>query len=141
MSVAIKGTTYTTGAQVTASNLNALVDSLTFATGAVDNSTTQLSGGSIIVRDKGISESKLEAGSDGQLFIGNGTGFTKATLTAGTGVSITNAATWQFTVGPVAAATMNIAEGIHTGDIETTDSAGNVKKWVATSIKILPSPH
>ena len=38
-----------------------------------------------------VTEAKLESGSNGQLFIGNGTGFTKATLTAGAGVTITNA--------------------------------------------------
>jgi len=98
MSVAIKGTTYTTGAQVTATNLNALVDSLTFASGAVDNSTTQLSGGAIIVKDAGVTASKLESASNGQLMIGTGTGFAKATLTAGYGASVTNAS-GSITIG------------------------------------------
>jgi len=62
-----------------------------------------------------------------------------ATLTPA--VTITNAATWAFTVGPVAAADMGLADGVHTFDIETTDAAGNVKKYVAGEIKILPSPQ
>jgi len=37
-----------------------------------------------------VPTSALGTASNGQLLIGNGTGFTKATLTAGTGVSITN---------------------------------------------------
>lgn len=59
MAILIKGTTYATGNQVTATNLNALVDSATFDTGAVDGSTTQLSGGAIIVKDGGITTAKL----------------------------------------------------------------------------------
>ncbi len=91
MSVLTKGTTYATGNQVTAAGLNALVDSATFAAGAVDDSTTQLSGGSIIVKDSGITAAKLATASNGELFIGNGTGFTKTTLTAGTNIGVTNA--------------------------------------------------
>lgn len=62
MPVLSKGTTYATNQQVTATNLNALVDNATFASGAVDNVTTQLSGGSIIVKDGGISAAKLASG-------------------------------------------------------------------------------
>ena len=50
MAILSKGTTYSDGDQVTSTNLNALVDSATFASGAVDDSTTQLSGGKIIVK-------------------------------------------------------------------------------------------
>jgi hypothetical protein len=55
--------------------------------------------------------------------------------------TITSAANWQFTVGPVAAATMAVEEGIHEGDIKTTDSAGVVEKYVRVTMKILPSPQ
>jgi hypothetical protein len=92
MAILSTGNTYVTNDQVTAANLNAAINSATFASGAVDGATTQLSGGAVIVKDKGITASKLESGSNGQLFIGNGTGFTKATLTAGSNVTITNAA-------------------------------------------------
>jgi hypothetical protein len=60
MSVLVKGVDFSTGDQVTAANLDALVDSATFASGAVDNSTTQLSGGAIIVKDGGITSAKLD---------------------------------------------------------------------------------
>lgn len=56
-------------------------------------------------------------------------------------VTITNAASWQFTVGPVAASSMGLAEGIHEFDIKTTDSAGTVEKYVRGTINILPSPQ
>jgi len=62
MSVLSKGTTFTTGQQVTAANLNNLVDSATFLSGATDGVTTQLSGGAIIVKDSGISAAKIASG-------------------------------------------------------------------------------
>jgi len=82
---------FANGNQVTATTLNNAVNNATFASGAVDTVSTVLSSGAISVKDGGIGEAKLESGSNGQLFIGNGTGFTKATLTAGAGVAITNA--------------------------------------------------
>ena len=66
MSMLSKGTTFTTGDQVTAANLNALVDSATFAAGAVDDSTTALDSSSpkkIIVKDLGITPAKLATSS------------------------------------------------------------------------------
>ena len=62
MAILSKGTDFTTGDQVTAANLDALVDSATFASGAVDNTSTALDDSSpkkIIVKDGGISTSKL----------------------------------------------------------------------------------
>jgi hypothetical protein len=91
VSILTTGNTFANGDQVTATNLNAAVNSSTFAAGAVDTITTYLNSGAISVKDAGITAAKLEAGTNGQLFIGNGTGFTKATLTAGAGVAITNA--------------------------------------------------
>ena len=91
MAILTTGNTFVDGNQVTATTLNAAVNSSTFAAGAVDTVSTAISSGAIIVKDGGITAAKLETGTDGQLFIGNGTGFTKATLTAGAGVAITNA--------------------------------------------------
>ena len=62
MSILSKGTTFSTGDQVTAANLNALVDSATFATGAVDDTTTALDSSSpkkIIVKNGGIGTTQL----------------------------------------------------------------------------------
>jgi len=60
MAILNKGTDFTTGDQVTAVKLDNLVDNATFASGAVDNTTTQIDGsGQIIVKDAGISTAKI----------------------------------------------------------------------------------
>ena len=91
MAVLITGNTFANGNQVTATTLNAAVNSATFASGAVDTISTSLSSGAIIVKDGGITAAKLATGVNGALFIGNGTGFTNTTLTAGAGIAVTNA--------------------------------------------------
>jgi len=75
MSVLSKGHTFATGDQVTATNLNALVDNATFAAGAVDDSTIALSGGQLIVKGGGITPAKLSTGrpswdANGRLTVG-----------------------------------------------------------------------
>jgi hypothetical protein len=59
MAVISKGQTFATGDQVTALKLNNLADNATFASGAVDNVSTQLSSGAIIVKDGGVTTAKL----------------------------------------------------------------------------------
>lgn len=63
MAVISKGQTFATGDQVTALKLNNLADNATFASGAVDNVSTQLSGGAIVVKDEGVTTAKLNDGS------------------------------------------------------------------------------
>lgn len=62
MAVISKGQTFATGDQVTALKLNNLADNATFASGAVDNVSTQLSGGAIVVKDGGVTTAKLNNG-------------------------------------------------------------------------------
>ena len=62
MAITATGNSYTTGDQVTAATQNAQVNAATFVSGSVDNSTTQLSGGAIIVKDGGITPAKLSVG-------------------------------------------------------------------------------
>lgn len=62
MPVLSKGTTFAVGDAPTATTLNNLVDNATFAADAVDNATTQLSGGAVIVKDGGITPAKLSTG-------------------------------------------------------------------------------
>jgi hypothetical protein len=62
MAVISKGQTFAAGDQVTASKLNNLADNATFTSGAVDNTSTQLSGGAIIVKDGGVTTAKLNDG-------------------------------------------------------------------------------
>ena len=60
MAILSKGKDFTTGEQVTADKLDNLVDNAIFASGAVDNLTTQINGsGQLIVKDSGISTDKL----------------------------------------------------------------------------------
>jgi hypothetical protein len=65
-----------------------LVDNATFVTGAVDNATTQLSGGAIIVKDGGITPAKLSTGSPSWTAGGALTtaGFYAGKTTAGAGL-------------------------------------------------------
>ena len=62
MPILTTGNTFVTGDSPTAATLNSAVNDATFAAGAVDDSTTQLSGGAIIVKDGGITPSKLSTG-------------------------------------------------------------------------------
>jgi hypothetical protein len=61
MAILVTGNTYAANDQVTSTNLNAAVNSAIFASGAVDGVTTQLSSGSIIVKDSGVSPQKLDS--------------------------------------------------------------------------------
>lgn len=62
MPILATGNTFATGDSVTAATLNNAVNNATFDAGAVDNATTQLSGGAVIVKDGGISPAKLSTG-------------------------------------------------------------------------------
>ena len=56
-------------------------------------------------------------------------------------ITITNSTSWYFTIDEVVGSNMDLEEGLHIGDIETTDSAGIVKKYVKLELQILPSPQ
>ena len=106
MAILATGNTFSDGDQVTSTKLNNSVNNATFASGAVDDSTTSLSSGAIIVKDGGISPSKLSTGaphwtSGGNLGIGTtspgaelevttGNDGTVPTLSAGTGFILNN---------------------------------------------------
>lgn len=65
MAILTTGNTFASGDQVTAATLNSAVNDAEFAAGAVDNTSTQLSGTSpqqIIVKDLGISTGKIATG-------------------------------------------------------------------------------
>jgi len=59
MAILNKGQTFSDGEQVTSAKLNTAVDGATFAPGAVDDVSTQLSGGAIIVKDGGVGTAKI----------------------------------------------------------------------------------
>jgi hypothetical protein len=59
MAIINKGKSFADGEQLTADKLNQVIDNATFTTSAVDNVSTRLSGGAIIVRDGGITTAKI----------------------------------------------------------------------------------
>ena len=61
MSVLTPGTTFSNGEQLTASDLNLLLQGATFTQSSVDNQSTQLVGTAIVVADGGIIAAKLDA--------------------------------------------------------------------------------
>ena len=63
MAILTTGNTFANGDQVTSTKLNNIANAATFASGSVDDSTTQIASGSIIVKDLGISAGKLAASS------------------------------------------------------------------------------
>ena len=89
----ITGNTFSTGDSVTATTLNNAVNNATFDTGAVDGSTTQLSGGAIIVKDGGVTASKLSTG--GPTWTSGGA--LTATSIQNTPIGSTTASTGAFT--------------------------------------------
>lgn len=157
MAVITKGTTFSTGDQVTASGLNNLADSATFASGAVDSTTTQLSGGAIIVKDSGISTAKLADStgvSDGVTFAklqqaaantvlvrdANSTGVVSAKAVADTQILIGDgtgftAAALSGDVTMTNAGVANIEDDVALGGnpTTTTQSAGNNSTRIATT--------
>jgi hypothetical protein len=91
-----KGVDFSNGDQVTAANLDALVDSATFASGAVDDSTTQLSGGAIIVKDGGVTSAKLAT----NMAVSGTFGVTGTTaLTGNVGIGDASGSTSKVTLG------------------------------------------
>lgn len=71
MAILSGGTTFVADTQISVSDLNNAVNNAAFASGAVDNSTTQLSGGAIIVKDSGITPSKITSVSSAWTFTGS----------------------------------------------------------------------
>jgi cytoskeletal protein CcmA (bactofilin family) len=59
MAILATGNTFADGDQVTSTKLNNIANAATFAADAVDDSTTALSGGKIIVKDAGVTPAKL----------------------------------------------------------------------------------
>lgn len=90
MPVLSKGNTFATNQQVTATNLNNLVDNATFVSGAADNTSTVVSGGAITVKDAGISTAKLadNAVTTAKLATGVVNGLTTVTAANGDSIAI-----------------------------------------------------
>ena len=59
MAIINKGKSFANGEQLTADKLNQVIDNATFTTSAVDNVSTRLSSGAIIVKDGGVTTAKI----------------------------------------------------------------------------------
>jgi hypothetical protein len=142
MAILTTGNTYVDNDQVTAATLNAAINSATFAAGAVDGATTQLSGGAVIVRDGGISPAKLSTG--GPIWTSDGT--VSATVFSGllTGNVVGNVL--GNVVGNVSGTAANVTGtvAIANGGTGATDAAGAAANLGATTVGAnlltLPNP-
>ena len=88
MPILSKGYTFTGTDTVTSTKLNNLVDAATFAADCVDDSTTQLTGNKIIVKNGGITPTKLSTGAPTWTTGGNVT--VQGTFTTGGQISTSN---------------------------------------------------
>jgi hypothetical protein len=121
MPVLSKGTTFATGDAPTATTLNNLVDNATFASGAVDDATTQLSGGAVIVKDGGITPAKLSTG--GPSWTSGGA--LSATSIQNTSIGTSTASSGAFTTLS-ASGTTSIYEVLEKASISATSLTGTV---------------
>jgi hypothetical protein len=150
MAILSKGTDFSTGDQVTAAKLDALVDSATFASGAVDDVSTALDGSSpkkIIVKDGGISTARLAddsatpakvsfvddslAATDGHILIADGSDYHNKEVSGD--VTISNAGV--VTIANDAVETAMIADDVGLGGnpTTTTQSFANDSTRIATT--------
>jgi len=96
MAILSKGHTFANADTVTSTKLNNLVDAATFASGCVDDTSTALVNAQIIVKNGGITPTKLSTGgptwtSGGNLTVGSGGNFIcGGTLTTGGTISSSN---------------------------------------------------
>jgi hypothetical protein len=92
MPILSKGYTFTGTDTVTSTKLNNLVDAATLAAGCVDNTTTELSSGQIVVKNGGITPTKLSTGAPswttGSNLTVNGTLTTGGTIATSNGLNV-----------------------------------------------------
>ena len=111
MSIVSAGTTLTTGLVLTSDTNGNLV----VRTGASDTTAVTISAAQVVTLANALPVGSGGTGvtgtpTNGQLLIGNGTGFTLATLTAGNGMTITNNA-GSISLSAAGLPTMNIVSG------------------------------
>ena len=131
MAILSKGATIVADTQVSATNLNNLVDAATFVSGAVDGTTTQLSGGAIIVKDAGITPAKLSTGGPSWTSGGN------LAVTGSTSVGTTSSS-GQLTIGQVTNAVVDNAIILRTGSTKTAWLIG-AQYLSDNSFEVIPS--
>lgn len=122
MAILTTGNTFATGDSVTATLLNNAVNLATFnTTGAVDNSTTQVSSGAIIVKDGGITPAKLSTGGPSW----TSGGILSATSIQNTPIGSSTASTGAFTTLS-ASGTTSLYEVLEKATISGSSLTGTV---------------
>lgn len=147
MAILSKGTTFATGDSVTSTKLNNLVDASTFASGAVDGTTTDLSGGSIIVKNGGITPTKLSTGAPtwttGNDFTVQGTITSGGQIATSNGLDVAGLATIYGSLDVRGTATFSsqiIAAGTSTGrtvPMKTASGSPNAISFGWDSVSLL----
>ena len=135
MAILNKGQTFSGGEQVTSAKLNTAVDGATFASGAVDDVSTQLSGGAIIVKDGGITLQKIATTLKDALYP-IGSIYTNAT-DATNPATLIGFGTW------VAFGAGKVPVGIDSGDtdFDTAEETGGAKTHTLTISEIPSHNH
>jgi hypothetical protein len=121
MAILTSGTTFVSDTQISATDLNNAVNNAAFASDSVDNSTTQLSGGAIIVKDGGITPAKLTTVPSAWTFVGSITSSFLGNIAGSVG-------TFDLvTLNPVTgyATSGSISIGLSTGSNQYLGLAGN----------------
>jgi hypothetical protein len=113
MAIINKGKSFANGEQLTADKLNQVIDNATFTTSAVDNVSTQLSSGAIIVKDGGVTTAKLNDGA----------------------VTTAKVADSSVTTAKIADANVTFAKLTDVIDDDTMATASNTKLATSESIK------
>ena len=133
MPILATGNTFATGDSVTATTLNNAVNNATFAADAVDNATTQLSGGAVIVKDGGITPAKLSTG--GPSWTSGGA--LTATSIQSTPIGATTPSSGAFTALS-ATGTTSIYETVEKAAISAASLTGTVNfSWLDGAVVLL----
>ena len=119
MGVLTTGNTFSTGDQVTASKLNDAVNSATLQAAAVDNTSTQLSSGAIIVKDLGITQDKIASDAVGTNQLAN-----DVVISTSGSITTTSGFTGSVTGNVTGNLTGNVTGG--TGAFTTISASGDV---------------
>lgn len=130
MAILATGNTFAVGDELTHTKLNNAVNNATFASGAVDSSTTLLSGGAIIVKDGGITPAKLSTG--GPSWTTGGA--LSATSIQSTPVGSTTPSSGAFTTLS-ATGTTSVYEAVEKAAVSGTALTGTVNfNWLDGSV-------
>ena len=133
MAILATGNTFAVGDELTHTKLNNAVNNATFDTGAVDNATTQLSGGALIVKDGGITPAKLSTG--GPSWTSGGA--LTATSIQNTPIGSSTASSGAFTTLS-ASGTTSIYETVEKAAISAASLTGTVNfSWLDGAVVFL----